>query len=201
MDYQNNQFHQIKQLDYWGLVNMLMNQITPDTRAIILERLTNMNNQLLNKSNSQTNAVMNPSVSFGDLSRSSMLNSRKKDATEVQHPSMDQYNYRGPNPLPLNIPMNYNSMSSMSQMNVANPMTSSMNPIMNTTNSNQFMPQQNNYHHTPKEIDLDEIINDISNEDDDSLDNKLSKIKNLHTKIISDKRQRRKEKSQNSIKN
>lgn len=53
--------------------------------------------------------------------------------------------------------------------------------------------QPNMYkYNTPmsKEIDLDDIIDDIQNEPD-TLDIKLAKIKTLRDKIIADKRQRR----------
>lgn len=39
--------NQIRSMDYWTLVNMLMGQITPDTRKYILARLTEMNDKLI----------------------------------------------------------------------------------------------------------------------------------------------------------
>lgn len=46
MNYQHMS-NQISNLDYLGLVNMLINPISPDVRAIVLARLVEMNNQLL----------------------------------------------------------------------------------------------------------------------------------------------------------
>lgn len=40
-------YFQINSLDYWSLVNLLMGQITPQTRKQILDKLTLMNNLLL----------------------------------------------------------------------------------------------------------------------------------------------------------
>jgi len=193
MDYQYLQANQIKNLDYWSLVNMLSTQISPETRTIILERLTYMNQQLLMGSslNIQT-----------DLSRAGMLNSKKKDITEQQHPSMDRLNYKGQNPLPLNIPMNasntqYMPMNAFGQTNQINP----VNPYlvssqMSTPTPALLHPQPRQATQTPviNEIDLDDIIDDLNDEQQtDDLDDKLFKIKNLHHKIITDKRQRRKE--------
>lgn len=155
-------------MDYWSLVNMLMNQITPETRAIILEKLTEMNNSLLSK-----NKMMCERNLEMDLSRTISMNSRKKDLDEQIHPSLDIYRNNSTqhnileNPIPLNIPINSN---------------------------NQFMNDKykyektNNYQQKDTQIDLDDIIHDI---DDDMLNEKLDKIKNLYQKIISDKKKRK----------
>ena len=173
MDYQYMNTNQISNLDYWSLVNMLMIQITADTRKQILDRLTEMNNQLL--------IGMKPQIQ-PDLARSSMLNSRKKDVSEIQHPSLDRIN-----PLPLNgIPMNNNNQFSM---NNSYQIPQMMMPINNYSNTNKYITQQKN--DSECEIDIDDIINEIHNTPDE-LDEKLARIKNLHTKIIADKRRRRK---------
>ena len=49
-----NQIAQISTMDYWSLVNLLMNNITAETRAIVLNRLVEMNNSLLNITRPQT---------------------------------------------------------------------------------------------------------------------------------------------------
>ena len=69
--------YKIKQLDYYGLVNLLTKQITPEIRSLVLQQLTYLNDKLLN----------NQQYVQPDLARASMLQSRKKDATEIQHPS------------------------------------------------------------------------------------------------------------------
>lgn len=80
----------IKDLDYKSLVTLLTKKITPTTRKIILERLTCLNNKLLNH----------------DYSRMTAYNSRKKDITENIHPSL--HNKTMPNPIPINQPTNSN---------------------------------------------------------------------------------------------
>lgn len=160
MDYQYLNPMQLHTMDYWSLVNMLTSQITPETRKMILDKLSEMNNQLL--------MGMNMNSIQPDLARSSMLNSRKKDLSETQHPSFDHLNYKGPNPLPLNVPINGNNHFTM---------TSYHSQVSNANN----------------EINLDEIIDDAQ-EIPDPLDMKLAYIKKLHTKIVAEKRKRRKEK-------
>lgn len=170
MDYQYNNTNLINNMDYWTLVNILMTQITPDTRKKVLDRLMEMNNQLLMNSISLSNIPTQP-----DLSRSSTLNSRKKDVKEIQHPSLDRITYKGPNPLPINAPINAN--------NQPNPYSQISN---NTMHNNIFYKQSMNMQ---KEIDLDDIIDEF--DEPDNLDKELMKISQLHTKIITDKRRRR----------
>lgn len=168
MDYNNIQYNQIKHMDYWGLVNTLTNQISPETRSMVLDKLVEMNNSLLTTSSG---------VQM-DLSRSTMLNSRKKDVTEIQHPSLDLFNNKGANPLPMGLPTSYNQM-------VNNQMTSGHNQM--TTNHNQMTSNYNQI----EDIDLDDIIEDVLNDEVDDLDSKLNYIKNLHSKIITDRRNKR----------
>ena len=97
----------IKNMDYWSLVNMLLTPITPEARNFILERLLEMNNQLL-------------------------------------QPKLDK----------------------------------------NFSKKTETLNKE-------REINLDDIINENSDEHDE-LDKKLNKIKKLYTKIISEKRQRKK---------
>ena len=114
---------QISKMDYWTLVNMLMNNITPDIRKQILIRLTEMNDQLI------------ASMAMQNLVQRSRIES---DRTQQ-------------------MPRNYNP-------------------------SNQ--PEQ-------PEVDLDDISDDI--EEPDELDLELTRIKKLYTKIIADKKKRRKD--------
>ncbi len=175
MDYQYMNTFQINTMDYWSLVYMLMNQSTPEIRKLVLERLTEMNNQLLGS----------------DLSRLSTLNSRKKDTSEIPHPSLDFANSQGKNPLPIHIPINS-----------TNPNTNFIpdRPNQYSTNSYQnkiptTRPEANIYdkhqYDVCSEIDLDDIIEEIRGSD--PLDDKLAHIKKLYGKILTDKRRRRKE--------
>lgn len=159
MEYQYSNSLQINNMDYWSLVHMLMNQITPENRKLVLERLMEMNNQLM----------------VSDLTRSSILNSRKKDVSEVKHPSLDFLNDQGKNPLPMNIPFNAN--------NQYTPNSYQTNSVPNNYNKHQYK--------IDNEIDLDDIIEEIQSVD--PLDEKLHYIKKLYTKIITEKRKRRKE--------
>lgn len=158
--------NQIKIMDYWSLVNMLMMQITPDVRKCVLDRLSEMNNQLLMNTNMLSNMSMNP---------------RKKDPVEVQHP-IDNVNFRNSmNPIPLNMVIGNNqpNLYSNANENQYNP----QDAIRGSRGSDEY----NMKNHSPtKEIDLDDII----------LDQKLEKIKNLYTKLITEKRQERKERKQ-----
>ena len=215
---------QINNSDYWTLVNMLMNQITPDVRKLILDRLTEMNNQLIIGTSSQTLLSGNKinSVSEGnqlpirsdawqiqpDLARSSVMNSRKKDISEMQHPSLDFLNTKGQNPLPLQFNMNSYQMPVMDQtLYTSDRSTISTRQMtlpcqsrnLNTPgtreqalpkNKKQYNAQIDNEY--TNEIDLDDIIEEIHNEPDE-LDEKLMRIKKLYAKIITDKRRRKKE--------
>lgn len=180
MDYQYMQPQQIRNLDYWSLVQMLLTQISPETRSIILERLVELNNQLL---------IGSQSTIQPDLARAAVLSSRKKDMSEIQHPSMDRFNYKGQNPLPLNIPINANNHFKPGNS------TNIFQSNMFAQSSNYVAPpspaSQNSYD-DEDEIDLDNIIDELKDDGND-LDSKLARIKNLHHKIIMDKRQRRKD--------
>lgn len=209
MEYTNT--NQINIMDYWSLVNMLMNQISPDIRKQILERLTEMNNQLLMENLFKDGMSVMQTKNQPDLARAAILNSRKKDLSEMQHPSLNNYNYKGQNPLPFDIPSNTNSKFNMNQYQMMAPSeTNNMSLWGNTVpmseiNMEKNKETSNNYNMIPQhnipnkkqmfEIDLDDIIEDIHNESD-HLDKKLEKIKALHTKIITDKKRRKREKEQ-----
>ena len=143
--------YQINTMDYFSLVNMLMGQLTPQLRAKILEKLTDMNNQLL----------------YGMAGVSSH---RKKDAVELPHPALDQYNYRQPNPVPRDIPISGNRFE----------------------NAKDIHEIEHDHEHE-HEVDIDDIIEDIyeQNNQPDSLDIKLAHIKKLQDKIIADQNRRK----------
>uniref|UniRef100_A0A6G6AC22 Uncharacterized protein n=1 Tax=Borely moumouvirus TaxID=2712067 RepID=A0A6G6AC22_9VIRU len=183
---------QLYNMDYLSLVNMLTLQLTPIDRKVILDRLVEMNDQLLYKKDMNIDLSRNSQLYSAkkdmniDLSRNSQLNSRKKDIKENLHPSMDFYNHSKKNPLPLNIPSSSTSQSSIETRNVF------YNP--NPYGDNHSGLQKKSY---SDEIDLDSIINNISDFDDEennkeSLDDKLKKIKKLHSKIITNNKQKRK---------
>jgi len=181
----NNQYvhnNQISNMDYWSLAAMLMNNISPQIRKQILARLTEMNEQLMPTFGSYDNTQP-------DLSRTGSISSRKKDQDEIPHPSLNFLNYNGQNPLPLPIPLNGNTFNmNPYQMPTNTPLT----PMNNQPNYAMPCPTKQ----ISGEIDIDDIIDDIHNEHDD-LDEKLNKIKKLHTKIIADKRRRRRQREHN----
>lgn len=187
--------YQIKNSDYWTLVNMLMTQITPDIRKLILDRLTEMNDQLmlplinLNYLGGQHQQLQN---SQPDLSRINNNKSKKKDMIEIPHPSLSQLNYVGQNQFsdpfiksPLSNQSNQSNKSNQSGLNQSNLNQSNLNQS-GLNPSNQFEK-----YNAIDEIDLDDIINDLHDEPD-NLDEKLEIIKTLHNKILADKRNRRK---------
>src|SRR5579872_2652382 len=156
MEYQSTQSQQINQMDYWSLTRMLMSQITPQVRSVILSRLTEMNNQLLlsNSSNNLSNNLSNNPLTGIQSS------SRKSDVTELLHPSQI-YNQRP---------------------------TSNYTPDIYTTAGLIPQPQLD------PEINVDDLIDDLEIVPNlDPLDAKLAKIKALHSKILTDKRARRRE--------
>ncbi|AGF85491.1 hypothetical protein QJ854_gp291 [Moumouvirus goulette] len=163
---------QLYNMDYLSLVNMLTSQLTPIDRKAVLERLIEMNDQLLYKNDINL-----------DTSRNNQLSSRKKDIKENLHPSMDFYNHNKQNPIPLNIPSSSTSQTSIESRNMfCNP---------------NIYNNQRVHKKTYDEIDLDSIINNMSDFDDkeneeESLDNKLQKIKKLHSKIIANNKHKRK---------
>ncbi len=198
MNYQyNNQFNindfndgKFQNTDYWTLVNKLLTQITPETRKQILERLTEMNNQLLN-----TSFSMGPT----DPARMGQINSRKKDVYEVQHPSLDPYNYKGKNPLPIGTPVNSHNLpmnglnltpSNMPSIGPGAPSIHKPPPINNYGPQKYFMPENT-------EPDLDDIIDELKSDLEPSLEDKLQKINDLHKKILHTKKQRKREKENN----
>ena len=186
MSYNFSSYNDIGNMDYLSLVKMLMDQITVEKRKEILQRLTEMNNQLL-MGYDQSYQSEPPRIGFSS--------SRKKDLSENMHPSFDQYSYKGQNPLPFGLPLNstvgsdFDFRSTFSQ-NYNNPIpkNSLNNALINNTLINNA-PIQN----TLDQINIDEIISDIHGESNvESLDKKLAKIKNLQDKIIIDKRKRKK---------
>ena len=184
---QYNNVNQINNMDYWSLVQALSTQISPQYRAVVLSRLTEMNNQLLlgNQSNIQM-----------DLARAGSINSRKKDANELSHPSFDHTQYRSQQGEPRN--SNFDSMRTSSSdiyktaglINI--PSTPATHPTHSTYSTYPTHPTSS----FEPEINIDDIIDDLDNKPQiDNLDQKLYKIKNLHSKILTDKRNRRKEKN------
>ena len=155
--------------DYWTLVNLLTTQITPQIRKQILSRLTDLNDQLI-----LANAIQNQfhnGQNSQDLSRSTVhptTNCRKKDVTELQHPSLDMFNYNGNN--------QYNT-----------------NIIGGHTNNN-FLRNQDQSDIDLDEI-LADIHDSHDNHEShpDALDQELARIKNLYGKVIASKRRRRRE--------
>ncbi len=175
----NNNNNNLDDMDYLSLVKMLSEQIMPEKRKSILERLTEMNNQLLMGFTGIDN--------MSELPRTGMMSSRKKDLTENYHPSFDQYNYKGQNPVPFGLPVNSNGDHFDYRLNFDQIKT----PNINNSNFKSNEYERNKI----DDIDIDEIINDIHVETElDTLDKKLSKIKTLQNKIIFDKRKRKKEK-------
>ena len=166
MDYNYMSAAQINSLDYWPLVTMLGSQITPAIRKLVLKKLTEMNDRLILNGESQNIKQ--------EMGRMAGINSRNKDISENQHPSLD-YNFNIANPMPIVLPNN-NYQSTM--------------PISTYSG----IGHNRNIVQAPKELTVDDIIDDMIDDspEQDELDKKLAKIKSSYDKIISDKRRRRK---------
>ena len=229
MDY--NVYYDNANHSYHELVNMLLQNITPEYRSTVLNKLVSYNNQLM-ISQSQYDPV-----------RLGLLNSRKKDVNELQHPSMynnTPHNNQNQMPIPLTLPvrasssfptqqnksnvrdpaLNISSQTNTSHnvrdptLNISSQTNTSYNvrdPALNigsrTKDKNtQYMnpilqTKTNNREYAQKEIDIDDIIDDFSRQErsdtlqEESLEAKLRKLDILHKKIITDKKQRRKNKN------
>ena len=194
----NNNNNIIANADYWTLVNLLTTQITPEIRKQILLRLTELNDQLILSSVIQ-NQLYN-SQNKQDLSRFPTMNCRKKDATELQHPSLDMFNYKGNNPLPFSMPLNSNTQFGPNIMGGYNgtPQIPQQPQSQSQSIPNIFSSSNNNFSRKQPNIDLDEILGDIYDSPEsqpDSLDQELTRIKELYGKVVASKRRRRREKA------
>lgn len=198
----NNNNTIISNADYLTLVNLLTSQITPEIRKQILLRLTELNDQLILNNNIQNQFQTNQNKQ--DLSRFPTMNCRKKDVTELQHPSFDMFNYKGNNPLPFSMPTNSNSqfganMNMMTGYNtgtqMSTPMSPQMSPQIPQAIPNIFSSSNNNFSTDQSDFDLDEILGDIHDHEShaDSLDQELDRIKELYGKVIASKRRRRRQ--------
>lgn len=170
--------YQVTDPNYLSLVNMLATKISPTTRKQILDNLTEFNDRLLQ----QESNAQEPTFNVSDIARSSSFNSRKKDLSEIQHPSFSTqtinqyqqpqklYQYQQPQQQYQQPQQQYQQLQSQQQQQQYNPTP----------------PAKNN------EIDLNDILDDLTLESD-TLDDKLDRIKTMYSKIITDKRRRRRE--------
>lgn len=179
MDYQSIYANQIKNLDYWSLVQMLLTPITPEMRKCILDKLTEMNNQLLLNNSIFSGMQLNLMNSENlNKTKDSLKPLRSGDFSRLNNgPSMNQYN-----------PLRTEQNSHSNGMKLEHP---------------QKMEQSDHSNGVVSDHDInldDEFEDEKSNEnrssyiDNISLDLKLAKIKTLYDKVIADKRKRRKEK-------
>ena len=185
MDYQYANINQINSMDYWTLVNMLMNQITPDIRRQILKRLTEMNDQL--------SGIGIKPQSQSDIVRNTIITTPQKNLNEHIHNSTTElFNYN--NFLPPNMSMNPNNLYGVNSYQVMqqpislSQINSMVQPVcqhQKSTNPKSTNPKSN-------KINIADILDDICTDEPDELDMKLAKIKKLHTKIIADKKRRKK---------
>jgi hypothetical protein len=152
-------------VSYVDLVNMLLQNITPEYRAIILNKLVTYNNQLLAQANMSPIQI--------DPTRSSLLNARKKDVSELQHPSIyGNQDQRNNVPLSLPIRANNNFPSQKEEIDI--------NDIID-----DIIDDNHNSHSDDKKLDL--------------LDAKLRKLDILHKKIIADKKRRKNRNSSSQL--
>ena len=194
MDHANNQ----TSTNYLSLVQMLMNQITPQTRKKILQKLTDMNNALLEEE-SKLHMDKNETHKLIRKNTTPIY----QDHPEIQHPSnlFNHYNIPRSQTETFSPPVN----TRISQKFDFNP--ESISPPVNTRN-----PQNNQFTKLPMDeggmnifsdqftrlkapINANNILNDPRIRNPDSIDIKLEKIKRLHSKIITERKSRRRDKS------
>lgn len=89
MDYQNITPETVKYMDYLHLCKSLTGQLTPQQRAFVLAKLTEINNNILMGYQSNIS---------NDIGRLGNLNSRKADMSEIRHPAIV---HNVSNPLPV----------------------------------------------------------------------------------------------------
>lgn len=92
--------YQIRGLDYQSLVSLLIKNISPYTRKIVLEELMRINDNLIRNHNSKMQV---------DLARKSVMETKKNSVIELPHPSSN-FNYRNDD---LPIPLSRNMSSSI----------------------------------------------------------------------------------------
>ena len=185
----NNQFtyiNQINNMDYWSLVNMLMTQITPITRKYILDRLCEMNKQLLSQSNNDQHILDNdrltPLLPLPPLP-SIPINSSVPISINTT-PNMI-YNQNSSNQG--NQSNNYNSK--LANQGVYDNDDYNSKIYSKTKNSTYTEPLQQYNSKSANQGMYDDNNNNTTNMD--NLDKKLQKIKLLREKIINDKKERR----------
>jgi len=173
-------------MDYWSLVNMLMTQITPITRKYILDRLCEMNKQLLSQSNNDQHILDNdrltPLLPLPPLP-SIPINSSVPISINTT-PNMI-YNQNSSNQG--NQSNNYNSK--LANQGVYDNDDYNSKIYSKTKNSTYTEPLQQYNSKSANQGMYDDNNNNTTNMD--NLDKKLQKIKLLREKIINDKKERR----------
>uniref|UniRef100_A0A6C0CA78 Uncharacterized protein n=1 Tax=viral metagenome TaxID=1070528 RepID=A0A6C0CA78_9ZZZZ len=160
---------------YSELVNTLSQNITPEQRAVVLNKLTIMNQNLLNSAKVYAPVSKNDGVEFKSSApvRAGVPSHRKKDISELQHPSM------------------YN--------NANNRMPTQIPDFRLSANDHQSRAVEDTYKKKRSQrpaddfFDIDDIIDDFSHipkNEEISMEDKLKKLNSLHNKIIADKKQR-----------
>jgi len=174
--------------EYVELVNALSKKITPEYRALILTRLTMINNQLL-----QDNPV--------DIMRPFSSIPKRKDSNILHHPATSYNEYQPQRlevPIPLDIPINVGNRR-------YSPTKDEGLPEVSLPLKTSGLNLKNNFNYQNQTINIDDIIDDLvvkqefirddetrslktSGEND--MDSKLQHLNNLHKKLITEKRNR-----------
>jgi hypothetical protein len=168
---------------YSDLVNMLSQNITPEQRAVVLNKLTVINQNLLNSTKVYAPVSKNDGVEFKPTApvRAGVPSHRKKDISELQHPSV------------------YNNGSSRMPTQFPDFRLATDDHASSRTLTEKKHSQRSRRCEVPviedivNDFDIDEIIDDFSHvrkNEESSIEDKLKKLSMLHTKIIADKKQR-----------
>jgi len=187
-----NTDNQIQYMDYSGLVQLLTTGISPETRSVVLAKLTQMNNQLLNQMQTQFQTQFQTQL---DLSRPMSMSSKRKGATELQHPSMEQnLNSRHINPIPRQEFKPHQTNFSNRPVDEKVRSVPFSNPVPSSKSKSIPIPPKKNLDlDSDSELDIDDILRDIngSNSAESDLDQKLKQLTNLKQKILTDKQKRK----------
>lgn len=167
-----------EQSDYQNLVRLLMGNISPTTRKIVLNKLIEINDRLL--FNENHHPLQNRWGFDDDITRFGIMSSRKKEMTEIQHPSFDYFNEntRG------------------GSRGVSPTRGERAAPSLVESRVNYCAHGQTNKMNMSHDIELDDMIDNLY-QDSDVLDEKLARIKTLYYKIIADKKQKKRKVNNN----
>ena len=166
-------------MNYQSLVQMLSSNISAQKRAVVLEKLTEMNNRLLSEDSYDTR--------IREMSRTtSQVQSRKKDLLEQPHPSMATPKYMDPHSF-------WESVNKPSNTKVPD-LESDLDLKLRNLSKIQQSVDRNKFEDPLDPLDLFDSLDPFETPESPELidlDVKLRQLTNLRQKIIYDKKMRK----------